>query len=335
MTRILGTTFAALLVLSMIVASKFSMEHHLASSTGGLQGELRTPKIDVLFLGSSHMRQSYDIAQFQSVTGKSAFIVSYNGLDPSSMKLILNEILQSPSQRPKLIVLDGYCELYAHRPDIEDDRLYFDAPPQMKAALLNSYVRETGGWQAWTGVWELAVNRGSDAILTWPLVHTTLDSLSYRGSYYGKTVPGTDPSQFTSYHLPLVNARIDGKQLNALQEMIQIIHRDGIKVLLVDAPMPEPVENEPAVIALKTQLIDFAQRSGITFYDGATAFPIQDPSLFGDANHLSTAGRAVYTKAFAEMLLRHADEFGLDAPRTQPTNTNIKQSSRTEESTVR
>ncbi len=302
----------ALVLLWIIAFSKFELEHHLASTSSGLQGELKTPSVAVLLLGSSHMRQSIDVAQLQSEIGRDAFVVSYNGLDSAAMELLLNEIIARSSELPKLLVLDGYCELYSHPPDIEDDRLFFDAPPSMKMALLRSYSQEAGGWRAWPDLWELTVNRGSDTILAWPFVHTTLDRLSYRGGYHGKIVVGSDPELFSSYQLSLTATAVDPQQMTALHRIIQTARRHGVGVLMVDAPMPEPVEREIVVQKLRNQLIDAARQNGVFFYDGTSGFPNSDPSMFGDSNHLSTAGRALYTHRFAQLLNEHESDFGLD-----------------------
>lgn len=304
MKRLIAAAVSSVLLLAVVAAAKFCLEHHLAPQNSGLQGELNSQRIEVVFLGSSHMRQSYDIAQLQKETGKSAFIISYNGLDAASMRLVLDEMLSRLDNHPKLVILDGYCELYAHAPDIEDDRFFFDSPPHMKLAILQNLIHERGsaGNGAWKDVWEITVNRGSDTILTWPVVHGALDTLSYRGGYRNKFVAGVTPQEFSRFHLRLAASSVNPEQQSSLEEMVKLLKANNIGVLLVDSPMPGPVERDATVVQLKNQIQNSAKTLGIDYYDGAFEFPTEDPSLFGDANHLSSSGRSLYTHLFAEMI---------------------------------
>jgi hypothetical protein len=76
----------------------------------------------------------------------------------------------------------------------------------------------------------------------------------------------------------------------------------GVTVLLVDPPMPASVEAEPRIRALQAQFRQLAAEQAVPFTEGSENFPTDDPALFADSNHLSTAGREIYTQRFAAVL---------------------------------
>ena len=66
--------------------------------------------------------------------------------------------------------------------------------------------------------------------------------------------------------------------------------------------MAAPVETEPQMVALQQQFKAFAAGAKVPYIDGADGFPTSDPAMFTDSNHLSTAGRALYTARFAQAI---------------------------------
>ena len=44
------------------------------------------------------------------------------------------------------------------------------------------------------------------------------------------------------------------------------------------------------------------ETGGFDYLDGAVGFPVDDPSLFNDDNHLSTAGRELFSRRVAKFL---------------------------------
>ncbi len=302
MKAILITIAASFLLLCTLVGAKFMLEHHFASTTSGLQAEDHMPGIDLLLIGSSHTRQGYDVAELERQTNLKAFVVAYDGLDPSSMEPLLEQILSRPAHRPRLVVVEAYCRSLSRTPDIEDTRLFFDATPSLKLKLIRLYAREHGGWRAWKEIWDLAANRGSDTILSWPFDHAVIDGLSYHGGYLGKSSMGLSAADFRSVRLPVPNSTPNASQLDALTKVIATVRAAHVSLLLADPPMPAPVEAQPEVMALKSRFASLAAKNGIAIYEGAQHFPTGDPSLFHDSNHLSTAGRALYTSGFAQYL---------------------------------
>ena len=296
------TLISALLLLSVLVGLKVCFEHHLAPTTSGIHGELHGPKTDVLLLGSSHTRQGYDAGVLEAQTGKAVYVMGYDGLDPVSMIPLVKTLLADASRRPSLLVLEANSASLARKPDIQEPRLFFDAPPAMKLDLARTYLATHHGVDAWLDVWSLAANRGSELILTWPLVHGAIDRLSYHGSYVNKTAGGCPPEIFPSLRIPIAGSQPDPLQWRALEELFAVVAAYHVPVLLADPPMAAPVEAQPEVRALQDVVRALAARDGVAYYQGADDFPIHDPALFHDSNHLSTAGRKLYSEQFSAML---------------------------------
>ena len=302
MKTLLKTILSALLMLSFLVWLKYRFEHHLAPTTSGIQGELRGPKSDILLVGSSHTRQGYDAAALEKATGKRVFVVAYDGVDLASMLPLLQTLLADPARRPQLLVVEANGSNLGRPPELEEPRFFFDAPPQMKHALIRNYLRTHQGRSAYVDAWTLIANRGSELILAWPLVHGTIDGLSYNGSYQNKYVPGIAPESFSRLRVPMADSGTNGDQVAALREIVSLAAADGVKMIFADPPMPAPVESQSQMIALRQQFKALAASEQIAYVDGAEGFPTGDAAMFADSNHLSTAGRALYTARSAQAI---------------------------------
>jgi hypothetical protein len=302
MTTLLKTVLSALLLLSLLVWIKYRFEHHLAPTTSGIHGELRGPKNDILLVGSSHTRQGYDADLLEKTTGRRAFIVAYDGVDLASMLPLLKTLLADPARRPELLVVEANGGNLGRGPELEEPRFFFDAPPEMKRSLIRDYLRTHHGQSAYVDAWTLIANRGSELILTWPLVHGAIDSLSYNGSYLNKNVPGIAPEVFPGLRVPLAGSVPNGDQAAALRQIVSVAAADGVKMIFADPPMPAPVEAQPQMVALQGRFKAIAAGAGIPYIDGAEGFPTADPAMFTDSNHLSTAGRELYTSRFAQAI---------------------------------
>lgn len=302
MKTLLKTVLSALLLLSLLVWVKYRFEHHLAPTTSGIQGALHGQKNDILLVGSSHTRQGYDTRLLERCTGKRAFVVAYDGVDLESILPLVKTLLADPARRPELLVIEANGGNLGRGPELEEPRFFFDAPPAMKRALIRDYLRTHHGRGAYVDAWTLVANRGSELILSWPLVHGAIDGLSYNGSYFNKSVPGIAPEIFPQLRVPVAGSVANRDQLTALRQVVSVAAADGVKMIFADPPMPAPVEAQPEIVALQGQFKAFAADTRIPYIDGADGFPTNDPAMFTDSNHLSTAGRELYTARFAQSI---------------------------------
>jgi hypothetical protein len=261
----------------------------------GYPGYLAAPPPDLLLIGSSHTRQSYNIPAIESATGRSAYILAYGSLDLNYMDLLLQDLLRQPERRPKIVVLEAYSAKLARQPDVGDYRLFYDAPPRLKFRLMANYLHHHSGISAWMDLFDLVINRGTDQILTAPLNSRILCNLSYKGGYRNKVVQGITEDEFRSLHAEIAGSYPDKAQLAALRDIIELCRRDHIRLVLAESPMPAPISSKPEIQRLKRDFREEAQANHLPYLDGDAAFPTSDPSLFADAGHLSTAGRDRYT----------------------------------------
>jgi hypothetical protein len=300
MMILLKTVASSFVLLSVLVAAKFLFEDRLSPTESGIHGALIQPRIDILLVGSSHTRQGYDVKLLETATGKHAFSLGYDGLDPVSMLPVVKAMLANPERRPSLLVVEANCVTISRPPDVEDARLFFEAPPGVKTTLIRTYLRAHHGWSDYLDMFALVANRGNDLILTWPLVHGIIDSLSYHGGYLRKTLPGLDSAEFAKLHVPMDSGQLDPDQLAALRAIISLAKSDGVRLWLADTPMPAPIEAQPENITLREAFQRLADAERIPYLRGADGFSASDPALYNDRSHVSTAGRELYTQLFAK-----------------------------------
>jgi hypothetical protein len=303
MVTLLKTGVAAVALCIALVAAKFRFEHLLSPADSGIEGALRMQHIDILLFGSSHTRQGYDARMLETATAKQVFVLAYDGLDPVAMLPLMKAMLSDPARRPGYIVIEANCVRLAHEPDIEDPRLFFESPPDVKRELLADYLKTHRGMQAYLDMFSLVANRGNDLILTWSLVHGTIDALSYHGGYVHKNMSGLSPEAFEALTVPLSEDQPNPQQLAALRELISLAKAEHSVVVLVDTPMPAPVAAEQSIQVLQRDLQELAAAEKIPYLKGAPGFPTAEPALFHDSAHLSSAGRELYTRLFAKELM--------------------------------
>jgi lysophospholipase L1-like esterase len=73
-------------------------------------------------------------------------------------------------------------------------------------------------------------------------------------------------------------------------------------MIFVDTPMPQPVISNPTIQALKKNFRDILTARHFPYIDGDLGFPVDDPSLFSDGNHLSSKGREEFTSVISAEL---------------------------------
>jgi hypothetical protein len=306
MRRLLQIAAACAALLIVLASAKLLLEDRCAPLTSGIHGALHERNIQVFLLGSSHTRQGYDIADLERLTGSRDFAVAYDGLDLAGMVPLVQALLpgwesQAPHE-PRVLVLEAYSANLARTPELEEPRLFFDAPPRTKLEIARNYLQEHPHQAgAWLDLWVLAVNRGTETIVTYPFLHTLMDRLSYHGGYEGKTVEGF-PKGFSQMRVPVAGAAPNKDQTAALATIIAMAKQHGVTVLLAEPPMPASVEAQPDIRTLQAKFRVLAGQQEVPFTQGGEIFPTDDPALFADSNHLSTAGREIYTRHFATVL---------------------------------
>jgi hypothetical protein len=294
---------AAFGVLLCLVVLKFFTEHKFTSSNAGFEAALAQPQLDLLLIGSSHTRKSYDVQMLeQSIGGHSLFLVSYDGLDMISMAQMLDVMAATPGHCPRHIVVEAYGAMFARPFDLQDPRYYADATPSMKIAILHAYVAGRPFTSSFLDVFNLVVNRGNDEIVAFPLYAWAQKIDSYKGGRSGFNFPGMTAEQFSQLKAQYYAAAPNPAQVAALNHVMDLAASHNIALLFVDTPMPGPVSSDPVMQNLRRDYRNLVTARNFPFIDGNQNFPVNDPSLFTDSNHLSSRGRDEFTARIAAPL---------------------------------
>jgi hypothetical protein len=294
---------AGLAVLLCLATLKFFTEHEFTSSHAGLEGALAQPRLDLLLIGSSHTRKSYDLHTIEKTIGDpSLFLISYDGIDLTSISQMLDYMASRPGKCPRHVVVEAYGVLLGRRPDLQDPRFFAEAPPSMKPEILRSYVSDRPFGPALLDAFDLIVNRGNDEILAFPLYAWAQRIDSYKGGRIGFNFPGMAPEQFHELKASYYGTSPNPDQLASLNHIMDLAASHHIELLFVDTPMPGPVSSNPVVQSLRKDFKNIVTARGYPYIDGNLGFPVDDPELFSDSNHLSSKGRDEFTARIAVQL---------------------------------
>ena len=301
-----GVYFAFLMLfciapLLVLAAFKFQCEHLFAPKNAGIQGLIAHRDTNLLLIGSSHTRQGYDVRKLEEEIGVPGFSIAYNGLDFVGMDQVISYLAER-NLCPKHVVVEGYSAFLAKEPDLEDPRMFFDAPPPLKRTFVVTYIAEHARPAAYLDMIDLSVSRGSESLLTYPVNSKVLSGLSYHGG--SETIfPGVSHAAFADFRVTEpFSGTVNSHQLAAVNHIIDITSTHGIEIMFIDPPMPAPVVADHRIHELKADLRELAARRKITYVDGNLDFPDGDPALFADNNHLSGAGRDLFTHLVAVKL---------------------------------
>jgi hypothetical protein len=310
--RSLAAAVIALLVAGAVVCAKFFFSYHLAPTTSGIGGLRDLADVDLLFIGSSHTRQGYSAEIMQKETGKSTYVLAYSGLDAAMIRELLIYLLDERDLKIGRVVIEAYSIGAVLAPGLKDTRLFNDAPPALKRGILAVLDRE--GMLDLRRLFELLVLAGNEPLLTAPVMNPlVINPGSFRGSYRGKSATGLSRETFLGLEQeipPEVKADLDPQQRAAWEELLALVRQRHLDVVFVEVPMPATVTSTPVVAGARRQLSALLARHGFSYVDLSDEgrFDSRSPELFTDWNHLSSDGRALYSKAFVDWLRETSEE---------------------------
>lgn len=294
---------AAFAVLLCLVTVKFFTEHKFTSSSSGFEAALSQPSLDLLLIGSSHTRKSYDMQILERETGDpSLFLVSYDGLDMISMSQMLDYMASKPGRCPRHVVVEAYGAMLGRGFDLQDPRYFAEAPPSMKLEILRSYAAGRPYPLAFLDAFDLIVNRGNDEIAAYPLYAWAQRVDSYKGGRAAFNFPGMTAEQFHELKASYYATTPNPDQVAALTRIMDLAASQHIALIFIDTPMPAPVSSDPVIASFRKYFKDAVTARGFPYLDGNQGFPVDDPSLFTDSNHLSSKGREEFTARVAVQL---------------------------------
>lgn len=305
MKYVLALSLSTILLVFGIAGFRYYRSQEFGRPDAGVRGALAHAPVDVLLIGSSHTYLSYDVAALQRDIHAPAYLIGYNGLDLSLIAPIVKYLGSNPSARPKELVIEAYSSNLGRPPTMSDSRLYFESPPALKKLIVRDYLRQHRGLTAVTEMFELVVNRGNEAILTYPISSKCGGRNTYRGGGIIAAGKGVSAERFASFRPHLSVGIANPGQLEALQEIIDASRRARIHVMFIESPMPGPVSRSAPIQSLKRVFRKKLEQEKLPYLDGDTVFPIDDPEFFEDDNHLSGSGRTKFTAIAAKYIVAH------------------------------
>jgi hypothetical protein len=296
---------AAFGILLCLVTLKVLTEHKFTSANSGFEAALAQPQLDLLLIGSSHTRKSYDMRLLEKTTGDhSIFLVNYDGTDLTAISQMLDYMASNPGTCPRHVVVEAYGVLLGRKPDLQDPRYFAEAPPSLKIEILRTYMAGRPFGSAFLDLFDLVVNRGNEEILAFPLYAWAQNVDSYKGGRIGSSFGGMTPEEFRQLKVDFYTASPNPDQVKALHHIMDLSARNHIALVFIDTPMPGPVSSDPTVRSLRKDFEDIVTTGGFPYMDGNQNFPVDAPSLFSDNNHLSSLGQEEFTARIAIPLKR-------------------------------
>jgi hypothetical protein len=303
MKHFFAILLSTLLAVAGITGFRDYRSQYFGRPDAGIHGALTHGPLDLLLIGSSHTYLSYDVRAIERMTGASAYLIGYNGLDLSSMAPVIKYLAVHPAVRPKQVVIETYSSNLAHPPTMSDSRLYFESPPELKKLIVSDYHREHRGVSGVTEMIDLTVNRGNEVILTYPISSKLGGRNTYRGGGRNAMSAGVSRERFSGFRAHINTGVPNPVQSAALQQIIEAGRNSGMSLIFVESPMPEPVSRTQAIQDLKRAFRERLAEQNLPYLDGDTIFPIDSPEFFEDDNHLSGAGRAKFTELVANFVV--------------------------------
>lgn len=292
-----------LLVFLFIVALKSILSSTFSPTSYGLGGLLKEKELDILFVGSSHTRQSYDVALIEKRCNCKAYALAYSGMDPHMMDVILRYIQERTSIKIKKIIVEAYAFKIVSEPSFSDSRIYSEAPIGLKYEIIKSISRNVKGMDAYD-LFNLIVNENNESLLTSPVSNPILARVSYRGGYRNKKTNLLDAEKFsklTEIVKEKVSYRENAVQISAIASIASMFPPDTL--VFIDPPMPFPVSNNNVTLKAAARFKSIVTNAGhpyIAPWENSELTKI--PQHFEDWNHLSHIGRGLYSEDVVKIL---------------------------------
>lgn len=300
-----GFRLAAFCGLAMFVLYMTLCVIHVKSLHGVDQARnlYRQPgqKVDVLFLGSSHVHCNVDTQALWDEYGMAAYLCTSAEQPLWNSYHYLVEALKT--QFPRVVVLDMYCPA----------RFYEDYQEKWADQNLNGMRLSFNKYEAVKT--SVQKNRMS-YLLGFPMYHSRYDELTGEDFenffWHRKTqarwkgyTPLSTKAELTELDLSYVTEvrKMTDKAQLYFDKIVELTRQEGIALALVSAPyMPE--EEDQKVYNYIEQI---AQEEGLLFLNYNTTQRYREMGLdfqtdFADHTHLNEEGAAKYTKSLGKWL---------------------------------
>jgi hypothetical protein len=238
---------------------------------------------------------SYDLQLFEQITGKNSYIIAFNGLSYAFSYPLIKLILENENVKIKTLIIENYILTALEQPVLQDENLFYGSPPALKLEYLK--LLEQTGKLTWRDYYHLLVSSKTDAIITAPIANHFINKMFYKGSYINRQTGCLPAKKFNQLTFKSATGRSLPKiQLQALTNLFKLLRKHHVTVIFIESPLPQPIETAPLLQHYKQRLAKIIKAANFAYIDGANGFPINDHRNFLDKGHLSTRGRALFTR---------------------------------------
>lgn len=279
--------------------------------------------IDIMFLGSSHARFSFDTKKFNEKLGMNTFNLSTADQTPVVGYYALQQALRH--QSPKVLVYEAYTSKMCDDSNITAANFvyYYLKDYDIKLKMLAS-LRKEDKFRDFVINSNIKTYRFRQSFYVWAeLIRThklnpaavfadknVFDDIEYRGDgYLASDKVVTQENLINSPFKSAGNHVFNKKQLDYFGKAIDLCKAKGIKVLIVTAPMPKAtIDYIKEYNSLSKTISDFSQKRGIKYIDYnliSNRDKIFDDSCFRDSNHLNTKGASKLDNLLTDTLMEY------------------------------
>jgi hypothetical protein len=291
--------FLSLLLIAGFAWIRFHFSNTFSIGDRGIHGLLALQEVDILFIGSSRTRFGYDANLVESRTGKTAYNLAYNGLSPAYVHTILKWWVESRGHRAKQIVIEAYPEQSLYENSLSDTRLFFDAPPDLKWALIETYTH-SGDRIDVPALYALLVSSDNELFFSFPF-HSLFEPFRHGSYLHDIYRPLSDEGFREVVAKPPASetAAMARSEVVAYKELCEWLRRTAMPAVFVEPPTPRGVSPTARSLAATSLLADLLQNEEEVRYlrpAGQGDFEARSAHFFIDSQHLSGAGRSALTR---------------------------------------
>ena len=254
-------------------------------------------RVDFVALGSSHMQFGFDAAEFSNVSGKSSYNAAVGGNRIAEMT---NNLADISAKRTIGTVIVGIDSFSLNESDAQVSKAPITGLIRMN--FLASIAYRTHIFRDWNRV----KHKISNLFVQYPTqgLYNEFSAFSGITLHPGGWVEGIGLANL-SFHrfdnVPFNPGQRSIENLNRLAEMARDRHID---VVLVQTPEHRVMQtsNPERYRKFLTFVTKWCADRTLLFLNFNTPemFPIDDPTLFFDADHLNSAGAKLFTSKLAE-----------------------------------
>jgi len=240
---------------------------------------------DVIFIGNSRGRNSFNAPYFEKLSGKKSINFSYNALPISLAKIFLDDYLEL-NQSPEIIFIEVHCIAEGYY-GLLNFKQYMLSSDSLKKMVKKNYPKHY-----YASLISKSYLFNSEYFIR-TLYHITKNDQSWTNRFridneYYNNLKNEDVFLFN---------KVDESSMKIFIEMIQKYKKQGITIIPVFAPIIDKCSNEDNI---KNYIADFESRTKLKILNYSKA--VNDISMFADILHTNDKGAVYITKKIYDFI---------------------------------